>query len=69
MVHRRGLYDDTLPLDLNDSDVYQVPAFVIGVALGPVGTKFLSVDQWGGEDDNKKSEIAYVWDSMDMAET
>ncbi|OJJ30475.1 hypothetical protein ASPWEDRAFT_46076 [Aspergillus wentii DTO 134E9] len=36
-----------------------LPAFVIGVALGPVGTKFLSVDQWGGEDDNKKSEIAY----------
>ncbi|PYH88121.1 plasma membrane antiporter [Aspergillus ellipticus CBS 707.79] len=36
-----------------------LPALIIGISFGPIGAKFLNISQWGGADDNKKSEIAY----------
>ncbi|KAL5357447.1 Sodium/hydrogen exchanger family-domain-containing protein [Aspergillus floccosus] len=36
-----------------------LPAFLVGIAFGPVGANFLDIAQWGGDDDDTGSEIAY----------
>ncbi|OJJ45467.1 hypothetical protein ASPZODRAFT_134125 [Penicilliopsis zonata CBS 506.65] len=36
-----------------------LPAFVLGVLLGPVGARFLDVSQWGDGAQGQKSAIAY----------
>ncbi|PWY78306.1 putative plasma membrane antiporter [Aspergillus heteromorphus CBS 117.55] len=36
-----------------------LPALLVGIAFGPIGAKYLNISQWGGDDDNKNSEIAY----------
>ncbi|KAL4895231.1 Sodium/hydrogen exchanger family-domain-containing protein [Aspergillus ambiguus] len=36
-----------------------LPAFLVGIAFGPVGANFLNIAKWGGDDDDTGSEIAY----------
>ena len=47
-----------LNLDLLLTDI--VPASLVGVSFGPVGAKLLHIMQWGGNEDDKRSEIAFV---------
>lgn len=37
-----------------------VPAFVVGVSLGPIGAKLLHITQWGGNENHIYSDIAHV---------
>ncbi|RAH79298.1 sodium ion/proton exchanger [Aspergillus japonicus CBS 114.51] len=36
-----------------------LPAFLIGISLGPIGARFLNISQWGGGDDDYRSDIAF----------
>lgn len=49
MVPRRGPLVVLAPsrIELDPTDVEIVPAFLVGVILGPVAAKFLDPDKWG----------------------
>ncbi|KAF9889408.1 hypothetical protein FE257_007309 [Aspergillus nanangensis] len=36
-----------------------LPAFLVGIIFGPVGTRVVKISQWGEDDDNAGSDIAY----------
>lgn len=47
----------------------QVPAVIVGIALGPVGSKFLDAERWGFGAEDQQHAITLVCSNIASPET